>query len=269
MTNISDLAPDKVVVFGDVHGNFRQVTRALDVAQHELINVLVQVGDFGIWHGDHGAQFLDAVNSELEDRDMWLLFVDGNHENFDVLYSYEINREDGTRPVRSRIIHLPRGLRWEWFDRRFGALGGAHSVDRQWRKEDVSWWPEEWVSDSELETFAAGGPVDVLFMHDSPEGAPNMIVDSGINPMGFPLEDLNLANMHRKRLAQVVNPTSPALIMHGHYHKYMVGTYTPAGASRSCDVIGLDEGSTGYTSKFIYVLDVVNFEPPKEPFSAD
>ena len=269
MTSINDLAPDKVVVFGDVHGNFFQVVRALDVAQREMIDVLVQVGDLGIWHGDSGTRFLDDVNDELEKRDMWLFFVDGNHENFDILYSYDLNRADGTRPVRSRIIHLPRGLRWEWSGHRFGALGGAHSVDRQWRKEDVSWWPEEWVSDSELQSFAAGGPVDILFMHDSPEGAPNMIVDSGTNTFNFPIEDINLANMHRKRLAEVVNTTSPALIMHGHYHKFMQGTYKADGANRFCDVIGLDEGSTGYTDKFVYVLDITNFEAPAEPFSED
>ena len=264
MTQLDDLNPDCVLVFGDVHGVAAQVNRASMEADRFDIKVLVQVGDFGIWGGSAGYNFIQQVHLTLETRDQILLFVDGNHENFDLLYEYPLN-EEGVREITSRIWHLPRGHRWTWHGRRFGALGGAHSVDRQSRTPDVSWWDEEWVSDAELEAYANGGPVDVLFMHDSPGGAPNWVVDDPHNPgiHWFPAEELEQSRIHRERLAKVVNPTSPALIVHGHYHMRMEGVYHPEGADRPCKVIGLDEGGTRFQGDFIEVLDVVDFQAPE------
>src|SRR5690606_15654591 len=121
---LDDLNPDCVLVFGDVHSVASQVTRACVEADRFGVKVLVQLGDFGIWSGSAGYNFLEQVQATLEAYDQLLLFVDGNHENFDNLYEYPVD-EDGVRRVRERIWHLPRGLRWSWGGHRFGALGGA------------------------------------------------------------------------------------------------------------------------------------------------
>ena len=261
--HINELNPERLLIFGDVHGHLHEVRRALDAAQEQGIYVVVQVGDFGVWQGRAGDAFLESVALELQQRDMWLLFVDGNHENFDRLYSFPIDPTDGTRPLRPRLAHLPRGLRWEWRGVRFTALGGAHSVDRQWRTADVDWWPEEWVLDSDLELVREGGQTDVLFMHDSPSGAPNAVCDDPFNPGNkiFPKDDLDEAALHRRRLAYAVDAVEPLWIFHGHYHKRMSGTYTPAGASRPCNVIGLDEGGTQQDYDFMIVVDLSELVP--------
>ena len=52
-------------------------------------------------------------------------------------------------------------------------LGGAHSHDMPWRKEGVSWWPQEMPSDDELRQSeaaldACGRSVDVVVTHCAP-----------------------------------------------------------------------------------------------------
>lgn len=254
---ISELEPDRVLLAGDWHGSLAQAKAVVRRAHEEMIRVVLQLGDFGIWPRD--SAFLNGLNELLEELDMLVFFVDGNHEDFDQLYEYPL-QEDGTRLVRSRIFHLPRGLRWEWYGVRFAALGGAHSVDRDMRTEGQSWWPQEWVNDEELELFRAGGPADVVLMHDSPWGAPNVITDSPLSQHNamryFGKHNIDLATEHRRRLATAIDPTDPAQIFHGHYHEKMFDAYLRDGG-RTCTVVGLTEGGHGpWASTLIY--DVLN-----------
>jgi Icc-related predicted phosphoesterase len=244
VTHVTQLDLDEFVVAGDWHGSKWQAIRVLDYAEEKSAKVVVVLGDFGVWHGEPGGRFLKGLNNELVERDMLVLFVDGNHENFDVLYSYP-EEPGGHRIVRSNIWHLPRGLRWVWRGIRFAALGGAHSVDRDMRREGVDWWPQEWVTDDELALFADGGETDVVFMHDSPAGAPNSVTDNPLRQAKgaewFGQHNLDLATNHRLRLETAITPANPGLIMHGHYHEHMQGVYgQPSG--RQTYVWGLDEG---------------------------
>lgn len=246
MTDI--LNPDRVLLVGDVHGYIDQLERALHRAVAHDVKVVVQLGDFGIWPGQSGAQFLQQTNRLLEELDLTLLFVDGNHEDFDQIAAQPIDPETGLRPFGPRLFHMPRGWRSQWQGKTVAALGGAHSVDRQWRLQNApeTHWEAEHVTEEEAADFAAAGPVDILFMHDSPEGAPNEVVDDPFSPgiQFFPREELYLAALHRKRLAEAVDPTDPSWIFHGHYHRRMEGQYRRPGSSKQCVVIGLGEGSS-------------------------
>lgn len=243
--HISELEPDEIIVAGDWHGSLWQAQRVIEYAQAKGVKVIIVLGDFGVWHGEPGGRFLKGLNLALEAAGITLLFVDGNHENFDVLYSYELEPE-GHRVLRSNIWHLPRGLRWEWNGLNFAALGGAHSVDRDSRRESVDWWPQEWVTDQEIEDFIKGGPADVVFMHDSPAGAPNSVTDSPARQRDavkwFGQHNIDLATNHRLRLAEAITAVSPGLIMHGHYHEQMSGVYSQPETARITYVWGLDEG---------------------------
>lgn len=256
--------PDKVLLIGDVHGSAAQLTRALEFAKAGGIDTAVQLGDFGIWPGNSGMWFLRDVNKTLERLEMTLYFVDGNHEDFDQIEATPVDESTGLRPFGPRLFHMPRGWRTEWSGVKIAALGGAHSVDRQWRLEYAPelHWEAEHVTEQEAEAFASSGPVDVIFMHDSPEGAPNSVVDNPFNPGAqfFPKGELYLAAEHRRLLAGAVNSTSPARIFHGHYHEYMSGTYRPAGAVRDCTVLGLSEGGERRLDDYTHILDLVELK---------
>ena len=51
-----------------------------------------------------------------------------------------------------------------------GALGGAYSVDQEYRTAGKDWWPNEEPTTSEARKLMNGGPVDVLITHDVPAG---------------------------------------------------------------------------------------------------
>lgn len=73
------------------------------------------------------------------------LFIDGNHENFEQLNSYGIDIWNGGKVhfIESGIIHLMRGQVFEIDVTRFFTFGGAYSIDKMYRTEGVSWFPEE------------------------------------------------------------------------------------------------------------------------------
>lgn len=238
---------DGICFAGDWHGNYPEAINVTTKAEQLGCKVILHVGDFGIWH--HDDIFLNKLNKKLEKYDMYLYFVDGNHENFDKLYEIPLE-EDGTRKIRSRIHHLPRGYRWEWAGVSFLAVGGAASIDKDYRRKGVSWWSQEIITEDDVEKAIEGGKVDVLVSHDSPEGAPNLVVDDVIGQMKahryWGEKVMTYCYKNRKMLAKVTNVTTPNLIFHGHYHKFMPATTFAHPDGTKALVCGLDKGSAPF-----------------------
>ena len=153
--------PRTLLLTGDVHGNASWWRDAVFPALKRTgADVVVQVGDFGLWPGPQGQAYLDWLQSAVvsdgggdtlpEDAQPDILWLDGNHEDFDQLEA-TAPRHDGLRAVRPNIVHLPRGYRWTWRGVRFMAVGGAVSMDRAFRREGTSWWPQEQLGDGDVE----------------------------------------------------------------------------------------------------------------------
>lgn len=238
---------DQEILFaGDWHGNLRQAVSVLNLAEMHQVSTIIQLGDFGIWNDDK--EFLDELNENLLDRDQVLYFIDGNHENFERLYSYPLS-EDGTRPIRGRVSHLPRNFQFMWGDRTVTALGGAYSVDQKWRAPYISWWPEELITEDEILEAQRLPQTDILLTHDSPAGAPNPVTDSPFRQVEgiqmFGLCAIEQSNEHRAHLARAIPNLRPKIILHGHYHAYGRGAYQPflPDDDHEIQVYSLDEGA--------------------------
>jgi hypothetical protein len=179
----------------------------------EGCDLIFQVGDFGFWpHTD--PEYVDQVNRHLLKQDMWMVWIDGNHENFDVLYTTEWPRtEKGFWRIADRVMYAPRGHRWQWDGLNFLSLGGGYSIDKQWRLSQgpmgVYWWPQETITLREVYKAIEGGAVDVMFTHDMPTG-----VDLGITLYKENPEDVQ----NRMAVRTVVNDVKPKRLYHGHYH---------------------------------------------------
>jgi hypothetical protein len=126
----------------------------------------------------------------------------------------------GLRRLSDWVWHLPRGTRWTWHGLRFVALGGAHSVDGIWRRQqNLLWQREERITPADVARTVAGGPADVLVAHDCPTGIAIPGIDVGREqPPPFPEIELLRAGEHRQILREVVNQIRPRVIWHGHYH---------------------------------------------------
>lgn len=230
----------KPMIFaGDWHGSISQAAKVVDHAAEYEVEIIFQLGDFGIWYNDK--PFLNKLQARLEEHGITLYFVDGNHEDFKRLYAKPL-QEDGTRKVRDNIFHLPRGHRFEINGIRYLALGGAASIDRKYRVLDRSYWEEELITDEDVEKSIAGGKADVMLCHDSPASAPNTITDNVMGQMraqlSFGADNLLLCAWNRNQLDRVVQAVAPEYLFHGHYHAPMRGVIESTGTK----VIGLDEG---------------------------
>ena len=143
-----------IYVTGDVHGypmRFDQPkleAMGLNLTANDKVIIC---GDFGLpWYGD--AEDECCLNW-LATKPFEILFVDGNHENFDLLYQFPVEERYGgqVRKLRENIFHLMRGEVYEIEGKKYFAFGGATSADKHTREEGVSWWKEETYSQEEYE----------------------------------------------------------------------------------------------------------------------
>lgn len=81
-----------------------------------------------------------------------ILFIDGNHENHELLNSYKIEKWNGGKihRINDSLIHLMRGQVFNIDGTTFFTMGGAMSTDKEYRIEGISWWKEEEPSIKEL-----------------------------------------------------------------------------------------------------------------------
>ncbi|MFD2329464.1 metallophosphoesterase [Cohnella sp. GCM10020058] len=146
-----------IFVTGDTHGaisigkrlNTRNFPKQRELTKKDYVII---VGDFGlIW------------NLDAEDR-YWLkwlskqktfttLFIDGNHENFDLLESYPVEIWNGGKihRINDSVMHLMRGQVFNIDGLGFFTFGGAFSHDKEDRIEGKSWWRREMPSQAEYE----------------------------------------------------------------------------------------------------------------------
>lgn len=243
--------PDSIVFAGDWHGNVQWAQQIIgqlpELLPDEPNPLIVHVGDFGIWYGKHGDEFISRVTKALEAVNGELWFIEGNHECYPRLnkFAYEPLRvmADGKIKISNRIFWLTRNHRWVWHGKTWLGLGGAISVDRCYRSEGVSVFAEEALSSADLAKAAQDGPCDVLVAHDCPSMAP---LPLGPLDPAWDVADIARAQAHRELLNELVTThLQPELIVHGHYHlrqnwsgKYEFGT------GKDVRVISLDMNGT-------------------------
>jgi calcineurin-like phosphoesterase family protein len=226
----------KVLVVGDVHGNTAHALWLLTVAREQGCDRVFALGDFGAWeHTAEGRRFFDSVEGAAADHGLMVYFLDGNHDKSSLLLEHYGDRRDdeGFLECRGHIRYAPRGHRWTWEDTAFAAFGGAYSTDKFWRlaaEEQATafaasrlgrlirrqaaaqqlWFPEEEMTDEELDTLLAAdsSPVDVLLTHDKPR-ATNPEHNRKDRPECLPNQD---------RVQRLVRTLRPTMLLHGHLH---------------------------------------------------
>ncbi len=83
-----------------------------------------------------------------------MLFVDGNHENFDLLNVYPVEIWNGGKvhKINPDIIHLMRGQVYKIDGETFYTFGGVTSIDKDIRRAfSYGWWAQELPSFEELD----------------------------------------------------------------------------------------------------------------------
>ena len=117
-----------MIIVGDVHGKIKDFYDLVLVPndKHEEI---IQVGDMGVGfgQGDHWHDNFDAMMLKYNAK-----FIRGNHDNPGKCKMLKSWISDG------KVVN----------DTMF--IGGAWSIDRAWRTEDVNWWADEELTSKDL-----------------------------------------------------------------------------------------------------------------------
>jgi hypothetical protein len=205
----------KLMLIGDTHGNVAPLAHKLQIAQSHGIEHAFVLGDFGILPGMGGIVFIDEINRHANNHKVNLWAIPGNHENHDQWDAWlsmpGLPKENGFVAIRSRVWISPKVNTFVFGRKRWMVMGGAVSIDRRWRREGESWWPNETFSEKNLASVLdyKGKPIDYVLSHDC----------SNRTPWGFQLVPDPLSQENRERIDRALDHIQPKMHFHGHMHR--------------------------------------------------
>lgn len=146
-----------VRLVGDIHGNFNEYSfYTLEVGRYRHMSdpappeYSVQVGDFGI--GFYTPYWHESVNDWMK-KNPGHRFIRGNHDYPAMCKTMAGYIDDGT--IEGDVMYI----------------GGAYSIDKEWRTPGLDWWPDEELSYQELDKIGTKYCLmkpRVIITHDCP-----------------------------------------------------------------------------------------------------
>lgn len=173
-----------IYVTGDTHQNINIKKLTIDFFPEQKFmsknDYVIICGDFGcVWNGSNSDKYWQRW---FDNKNFTTLFVDGNHENFNLIKQYPISEWNGGKVqfITPSIIHLMRGEIYNINGYSFFAMGGASSHDIEFRTENISWWKDELPNDQEYENAFKNlekhnNNVDFIISHCCSDNVQNMI----------------------------------------------------------------------------------------------
>lgn len=166
-----------IYITGDCHGDYLRFSTENFPEQKQMTkeDYMIIAGDFGFWKNDREQYYWMKW---LQNKPFTTLWVDGNHENFDLLSTYPVEMWNGgeVQYISPSILHLRRGQVFEIDGYKIFTFGGASSHDisggilekddphflekrrylnqnhKLYRINHESWWKEELPSQEEMDT---------------------------------------------------------------------------------------------------------------------
>lgn len=163
-----------IYVTGDMHGDYKIFRQPVFKKNLKKNDTLLICGDFGfVWNGDHSEK---ATLDKLSKKPYTICFVDGTHENFDLLARYPVVDFAGSKAqrIRSNIYHLMRGEIYEIEGEKIFTMGGGESPDIDIRFENDTWSKAEIPNSEELlkgveSLERVNFEVDFIITHEPPQ----------------------------------------------------------------------------------------------------
>lgn len=211
----------KFLILGDIHCRWQNLDTLLEeiLYNDNSFDAIINVGDFGYgWPG--------IAENWVNKTGLIFYWAEGNHDNADMLKEHH-NSNGGTLPAN--IVHMPRGSLLNIKGVNLAFFGGASSPDKDQRLIGQSWWPEETIRSSELDSFLARdiGNVDILITHEKAE-------NYEFPPDGPRIIHGGCGASDRIAIQQIVEKTAPTSHFWGHWHYPMKGYYKPTSTEWHC-----------------------------------
>jgi predicted phosphodiesterase len=183
-----------MLLIGDIHGKWTEYAKLLDVYRPDRS---VQLGDFG-WGFDPSPtqDQIDQLHYAMDNFGGDNRYIRGNHDNPAACLDHKYCIDDATYDEDTGIFYL----------------GGASSIDREWRTPGKNWWPDEELSIDQLfkavDTYEAAKP-RVVLTHECPEDVVGHLM-------------LHYRNEYSSRTRQALDSMwalhQPEIWVFGHWH---------------------------------------------------
>ena len=199
-----------IYITGDTHGNidFKRIKTYFSNKYVTKEEYLIILGDAGIIWSENEFFIHDYAFLGLT-----IIFIDGNHENFELLNKFPIVIFNGAKCHRlyHNVYHILRGEVLELNGLSFFCMGGATSIDKEYRTNRISWWREENITGSDFENGLKNlekhnHKVDYVLTHC----APSKVLEKMFN---YDLDS------NTKALEQLRSKIEYKYWFFGHYHK--------------------------------------------------
>lgn len=131
-----------IYVTADLHGDAERLG-SKEIRQLKKGDTLIVLGDFGfLWQG---TQKENSLLKKLGKKKYQILFLDGAHENFDLLEQYPLEDWGGgrVRRIEGNLLYLARGQVYIIEGKRIFVMGGGESDEKEMRAQQQKWFPQE------------------------------------------------------------------------------------------------------------------------------
>lgn len=156
---------------GDTHGDYSRF-KDPQIKKLGRGDTLIICGDFGFFWD--GSKKEEQVLKKLRSKDFTIAFVDGCHENFDILEKFPESTWNGgmARVIAPNIVHLMRGQIYTIENKKIFTFGGGHSQDIDFRRNQ-DWWEREQPTHEEIKEAMLNlekhnNTVDYIITHEPP-----------------------------------------------------------------------------------------------------
>lgn len=205
MTTLSIKEANSIIVCGDVHAYWSAFNTLVNRRKPDVI---LACGDFGYWPQikRENASFNNCRPGKTQ-----VYWCDGNHEDHWALKSL---RNDRIHKVKPNVFYMKRGSVLTLPDgRNVLFMGGADSIDKMYRRIGYDWFPEEVITQSDIENLP-DEDIDIVISHTCPELMNQHLIKKGVFTEKF-------VDPSQKALTYIWERYTPRLWFFGHFHTNM------------------------------------------------
>lgn len=206
------------LVVGDIHGEFAKLNKIIN-RRRDSIDMILQCGDWGYWPKFHGTTYVDRVTGKVKIENNYnvkngktkIYFCDGNHEDHESLNKLESNE------IIPNIFYMKRGTTLTLDDGRVVLfIGGASSIDKEFRTPGYDWFPEEAITQQDIYNLP-DMKIDIVISHTCPREFYNKLKFRN-NFVSLKVNDPSM-----DALSYVLNKYKPPLWYFAHFHLFKQG----------------------------------------------
>lgn len=199
----------KVLIIGDTHGQFGRLNKLLNKYKPDIAII---TGDFGFWPKFFNKEYIDSNrrirmwDAEIKNGSCKVYFCDGNHEDHDAL------DELTNHEIMPNVFYMKRGSILNIHGQNILFVGGALSIDKNYRTPKYDWFEQEILKEEDLLSIPNDVQIDMVISHTAPS---EFKFDT----------DKFLPDPSRDVLSKVLDKYKPREWYFGHFHKYREGKY--------------------------------------------